>query len=150
MALDGWVEYPYSHINVAAWQAGVRLEAMSVDVETDGGAWAVLHTEAGYPAGLSRTMTLPLGTLPKGLTGRLRLRTNQEAYVDRLTLFRPLDPSKMRARSLDAAWADLRFSGRSPRILAGRPRPAALRLPDPRPQFPFKTLAGTFYALSAT
>lgn len=144
MALDGWVEYPYSHINVAAWQAGVRLEAMSVDVETADGSWAVLHTEAGYPAGLPRTMTLPLGTLPTALTGRLRLRTNQEAYVDRLTLFRPMPSTAMTVRTQDAAWAELRFSG-YPREYS--PDGRAPRLYDYQirdPQFPFKTLAGTF------
>ena len=30
--IDGWVEYPYSHVNFAAWQAGVKGQGFSVDV----------------------------------------------------------------------------------------------------------------------
>ena len=144
MAMDGWVEYPYSHINVAAFQADVRLQAYSIDVETRDRGWVTLQTEAGYPAGLPRTMTLPLGKLPAELTGRMRLRTNQEAYIDRLSLFRPIESESTHITALDASVAELRFSG-YPREYS--PDGRAPRLYDYQirdPQFPFKTLAGAF------
>ena len=37
----------------------------------------------GYPAGMPRTMAMPLPTLPQGSTA-IRLRTNLEIHVDQV------------------------------------------------------------------
>lgn len=110
LALDGWVEYPYSHIVLAAAQRGLRMEPLSVDVEVDGSGFVAVAPEAAYPAGMPRTMTLPLPKLPAKLTGRLRLRTNQELHIDRLSLFRPVDVA-LDVRALDPQSAELRQTG---------------------------------------
>ena len=143
LALDGWVEYPYSHIVLAASQRKLRMEPLSVDVETKDGGFATLLAEAAYPAGMPRTMTLPLGKLPAGLTGRLRLRTNQELHIDRLSLFRPAEVP-LTVVSLDPARAELRTTG-FPREYSpdGRlPRLYDYDVMDKTLQF--KTLAGSY------
>jgi hypothetical protein len=143
VALDGWVEYPYSHINLAAWQAGVRLEALSIEVEVAGKGFIRIQNEAGYPAGMPRITTFPLGKLPEGLTGKLRLVTNQELWIDRVWLFEPAD-AKIQTLALPASRADLRFVG-FPREYSpdgGAPRLYDYGIIDP--SFPWKTMAGAY------
>ena len=82
---DGWIEYPYAQTLFAAWQAGVAYEAPTIEARDGTGAWHVVRKEFGYPAGMARRMSMPLGTLPRG-TRALRLRTNQEIYWDRLAV----------------------------------------------------------------
>jgi hypothetical protein len=82
---DGWLEYPYAQTLFAAWQAGLVYEAPTIDARDGSGAWHVVRKEFGYPAGMARRMSVPLGSLPRG-TRALRLRTNQEIYWDRLAV----------------------------------------------------------------
>jgi tetratricopeptide (TPR) repeat protein len=82
---DGWVEYPYSQTNFAAWQAGADYRAPSLEARGADGEWTLLYEQFGYPAGMPRQMSLPLPPLPPG-TRELRLSTNQEIYWDRLVV----------------------------------------------------------------
>src|SRR6185295_16795737 len=57
----------------------------TVEARRANGQWKVLRREFGYPAGMPRRMSLPLGRLPRD-TRALRLRTTQEIYWDRLAV----------------------------------------------------------------
>jgi tetratricopeptide (TPR) repeat protein len=143
LALDAWVEYPYSHIVAAAWQLDLKLKPISVDAEVEGGAFVVLMEDAAYPAGMPRAMTLPLPTLPPKATGRLRLRTNQELHIDRASVFAP-DDAATTVRTLEATRATLRPTG-YPREYS--PDGAMPRLYDYGildKSLQFKTLAGSY------
>lgn len=85
LVADGWVEYPYSQTNFAAWQEGVTYDAPVIEVRDANGDWITLLDRVGYPAGMPRTSTYPLPTLPVGATG-LRLRSNLEIHWDRFVL----------------------------------------------------------------
>ncbi len=85
LVVDGWVEYPYAQTVFAAWQARVTYEAPTLEAKGRDGRWHVVAPEFGYPAGMPRRMTLPLGGLPAG-TRALRLTTTQEIYWDRVTV----------------------------------------------------------------
>jgi Flp pilus assembly protein TadD len=85
LVADGWIEYPYAQTLFAAWQSGAVYEAPTVEALGGDGRWRVVRKEFGYPAGMARRMSLPLGPLPSG-TRELRIRTNQEIYWDRLSL----------------------------------------------------------------
>lgn len=85
LVIDGWVEYPYSQTQFAAWQAGAPYQAPSLEARDAAGRWHTLWREFGYPAGMPRRMSLPLGRLPEG-TRALRLRTNMEIYFDRIAV----------------------------------------------------------------
>ena len=83
LVADGWIEYPYSQTVFAAWQAGLRYRPATLEARTGDGQWRILAEEFGYPAGMPRTMALPLPKLPPG-TDALRLKSNMEIYWDRL------------------------------------------------------------------
>ena len=83
LVADGWIEYPYSQTVFAAWQAGLRYRPASLEARGRDGKWHMVAAEFGYPAGMPRTMALPLPDLPAG-TDALRLSSNMEIYWDRL------------------------------------------------------------------
>ena len=82
---DGWIEYPYAQTLFAAWQAHAEYRAPTIEARGADGHWRVVRREFGYPAGMPRRMSVPLGRLPRG-TKALRLRTTQEIYWDRLAV----------------------------------------------------------------
>lgn len=82
---DGWIEYPYSQTMFAAWQAGASYEPPTIEAQTPDGEWTIVAPQFGYPAGMPRQMAMPLRYLPTGTT-RLRIRTNQEIYWDRIAI----------------------------------------------------------------
>jgi len=82
---DGWVEYPYSQTNFAAWQAGADYRAPTIEVRRPDGQWMVVLEQFGYPAGMPRQMSVPLPLLPRGAC-QIRISTNQEIYWDRLAV----------------------------------------------------------------
>ena len=83
LVADGWIEYPYSQTVFAAWQAGLRYRPASLEARGPDGKWRMIAAEFVYPAGMPRTMTLPLPNLPAG-TDAPRLSSNMEIYWDRL------------------------------------------------------------------
>lgn len=83
LVADGWIEYPYSQTVFAAWQAGLRYRAPTLQARGSDGLWHNLAVEFGYPAGMPRKMALPMPELPPG-TDALRLSSNMEIYWDRL------------------------------------------------------------------
>ena len=83
LVADGWIEYPYSQTVFAAWQAGVRYRPASLQARSGNGEWQTVAADFGYPAGMPRTMVLPLPDLPAG-TDALRLSSNMEIYWDRV------------------------------------------------------------------
>ena len=85
LVADGWIEYPYAQTLFAAWQAGAAYLAPTIEARGADGQWRVLRREFGYPAGMPRRMSVPLGRLPAG-TRELRIRTTQEIYWDRLAV----------------------------------------------------------------
>ena len=87
---EGWVEYPYSQTNFAAWQSDTTYEPASLEARDASGEWVPVAERFGYPAGMPRAMSLPIDALPAGSTA-IRLRSNQEIYWDRIRLARRSD-----------------------------------------------------------
>lgn len=110
LVVDGWMEYPYSQTVFAAWQSGVSYDAATLEVWSEATGWRILIEEFGYPAGMPRTMALPLPTLPKGVT-KLRMRTNMEIYWDRVRIVIENSPAKINHRELPLAEAQVKRSG---------------------------------------
>ena len=82
--LDGYIEYFSASSMYAAWQAGLRPEPPSIDAQLPDGTWKRVIDDAGFPAGLPRTIVVDLtGKLPPG-THRLRLNTNLQIYWDQI------------------------------------------------------------------
>ena len=85
LIIDGWVEYPYSQTMFAAWQAQAQYRAPTIEALGSDGVWQAVLEQFGYPAGMPRQMSVPLADLPAGTT-KLRVRTNQEIYWDRISV----------------------------------------------------------------
>jgi Tfp pilus assembly protein PilF len=108
--LEGWVKYGDSSANYAAQQAGLRLEAPSVQVLRDG-RWVELLHEVGYPAGLNHMMTLDVtGKLLPG-DRKIRISSNMELYWDRIFLGVHRADAHLAMAEVPAAGADLHFLG---------------------------------------
>jgi Tfp pilus assembly protein PilF len=123
LVADGWIEYPYAQTLFAAWQAGAGYRAPSIEARGEDGRWHMLRREFGYPAGMPRRMSVPLGPLPRG-TKALRLRTTQEVYWDRLAVGYALADAPGTAQTLPLAVARLASSGFPRREMHAGRRPS--------------------------
>lgn len=111
LLIDGWVEYPYAQTMFAAWQAGVAIEAPTLEARDEAGQWHVVAREFGYPAGMPRQMAYPLPPLPPGANA-LRLRTSQEIYWDRIAVaYAESPPASVRRQVLPIGSATLAAVG---------------------------------------
>ena len=122
LVADGWIEYPYSQTSFAAWQAGADFNAPTLEARAAGGPWVTLWKHFGYPAGMPRRMSVPLGTLPAG-ANELRLRTNQEVYWDRLSVAFAQALPEVRQRVLPLQAARVAKTGFPKRMTGAQRRP---------------------------
>jgi tetratricopeptide (TPR) repeat protein len=120
---DGWIEYPYAQTLFAAWQAHADYHAPTIEARGGGGRWQVIRREFGYPAGMPRRMSVPLGRLPRGTTA-LRLSTTQEIYWDRLAVGYSVAAPEATATVLPLASAALAQTGFAHRDLHPQRRPS--------------------------
>ncbi len=145
LILDGWVEYPYSHINFAAWQAGVEARALSVDrAAAPSGPWETVLENVGYPAGMTRSMALDVTEVLTEETNFVRLRTNLEIHVDRVRLGWERPDSLLRTTQLDFDRAELRFLGYPREVLPEGRKPEIYDYDDILPEVSWKTMGGRY------
>jgi tetratricopeptide (TPR) repeat protein len=84
LLMTGYVNYFSATSLYAAWQAGVKPISPYVEAQLPNGTWQRIPGEAGFPAGLERTIVVDLtGKLPPG-THRIRLVSNLEIYWDQV------------------------------------------------------------------
>ncbi len=86
LLMTGYVNYFSATSLYAAWQAGVKPISPYVEAQLPDGTWQRIPDEAGFPAGLERTIVVDLtGKLPEG-TRRIRLMSNLEIYWDQVLI----------------------------------------------------------------
>ncbi|MFW6170727.1 MAG: hypothetical protein ACODAD_09575 [Planctomycetota bacterium] len=110
LVANGWVEYGYSSTNYAAWQAGLRPKAPSIEVIRDG-QWVEIFHEVGYPAGIQHVMTLDVTGKVRPSDQILRISSNMELYRDRLYLAVHNPDERLALNEIPASSADLHFFG---------------------------------------
>ncbi len=147
LVAHGWVEYPYSQTNFAAWQAGITAQAPNLEARGADGVWREVYPSWGYPAGMTREMSLPLLGLPPGTTA-LRMTTNLEIYWDAIRIVGVEHNEGIRRIELPLREALVRDGGFALRIERPQKRPdydATRRAPlwDTRHQPGFYTEFGT-------
>ena len=142
--LDGWVEYPYSHVNFAAWQADLALSSLSLDRRDEHGAWQTFRQDFGYPGGMPRVMTLDVSELPRDGECVLRLRTNQELYIDRAWLAPDHGMEGMTVTELKASTAKLQLAGYPREYSPDGQEPLLYDYALMDPAIDYKTMAGAY------
>jgi len=142
---DGWLEYGYSQTVFAAWQAGKRYQAPSLEAKDRSGNWHPLLQEFGYPAGMPKQMAIPLTNLPLG-TNAIRLSSNMEIYWDRLQIVweeRLEDTSPITIQPITARIAKIGF----PKRTTGAQRLPHYDYKDRSPYWDTKFQAGFYTSL---
>jgi len=120
LLMTGYVNYFSATSLYAAWQAGVKPESPYVEAQLPDGSWQRIPGEAGFPAGLERTIVVDLtGKLPPG-TRRIRLMTNLQIYWDQV-LIDQSENAQARATEMPLASAALRFRGYPKQIEGASP-----------------------------
>ena len=112
LLLDGWIEYPYSRINFAAWQGGQRLSAPTFRWRAASDQpWQLLAEELGYPAGMPKTMVLDVSDIIADGARQFRIESNLELYWDRAFLASIKPPAPQQIHSIPLHSAILRDGG---------------------------------------
>ncbi|WP_348264729.1 FG-GAP-like repeat-containing protein [Telmatobacter sp. DSM 110680] len=86
LLMTGYVNYFSATSLYAAWQAGIKPISPYVEAQRPDGTWLTIPGDAGFPAGLERTIVVDLtGKLPEG-TRKIRLVSNLEIYWDQVLI----------------------------------------------------------------
>jgi hypothetical protein len=110
LLMTGYVNYFSATSLYAAWQAGLKEIPPYVEAELPDGTWQRIPGDAGFPAGLERTIVMDLtGKLPPG-TRRIRLMTNLQIYWDQVLIDQSED-AQTRTTEVPLASAVLDFRG---------------------------------------
>jgi hypothetical protein len=120
LLMTGYVNYFSATSLYAAWQAGIKPISSYVEAQLPDGSWQTIPGDAGFPAGLERTIVVDLtGKLPAG-THRIRLQTNLEIYWDQV-LIDQSDNAEARTTEVPLAQATLHFRGYPKQIEGASP-----------------------------
>ncbi len=110
LLMTGYVNYFSATSLYAAWQAGVKPISPYVEAQLPDGSWKRIPGEAGFPAGLERTIVVNLtGKLPSGVR-RIRLASNLEIYWDQALIDNGTD-GEARTEEVPLALATEQFRG---------------------------------------
>ena len=86
LLMTGYVNYFSATSLYAAWQAGIKPISPYVEAEMPDGSWKRILDDAGFPAGLERTIVVDLsGRVPAGVH-RIRLMSNLEIFWDQVLI----------------------------------------------------------------
>ncbi len=120
LLMTGYVNYFSATSLYAAWQAGIQPISPYVEAELADGTWQRIPGEAGFPAGLERTIVVDLtGKLPVG-TRRIRLQTNLEIYWDQVLIDQSSN-AEFQTAEVPLATATLHFRGYPKQIEGASP-----------------------------
>jgi tetratricopeptide (TPR) repeat protein len=110
LLMTGYVNYFSATSLYAAWQGGIQPISPYVEAQLPNGQWQRVPGDAGFPAGLERTIVVDLtGKLPPG-TRRIRLMTNLQIYWDQVLIDNHADGTS-RQTELPLALATEQFRG---------------------------------------
>jgi tetratricopeptide (TPR) repeat protein len=110
LLMTGYVNYFSATSLYAAWQAGLKEIPPYIDAELPDGTWQRIPGDAGFPAGLERTIVMDLtGKLPAGAR-RIRLMTNLQIYWDQVLIDQSRD-AEARTLEVPLSSAALHFRG---------------------------------------
>ncbi len=110
LLMTGYVNYFSATSLYAAWQAGIKPISPYVEAQMPDGSWRRILGDAGFPAGLERTIVVDLsGRLPEG-SRKIRLMTNLEIFWDQVLIDNHRQ-AESRTTEVPLASATLHFRG---------------------------------------
>jgi tetratricopeptide (TPR) repeat protein len=110
LLMTGYVNYFSATSLYGAWQAGIKPISPYVEAQLADGSWQRLPGDAGFPAGLERTIVVDLsGKLPAGAR-RIRLTSNLEIYWDQVLIDQSTN-AEAKTAEVPLALATLHFRG---------------------------------------
>ncbi len=111
----GWLHPSDSTINVAIGQGHDEPpKPLSLSVQDAQGAWHVVKSNLGFPAGRNKTCLIDLtGIFHAGESHRIRLSTNLEIYWDEIQWAQGLPETPLKITQLTPSYADLHYRGYS-------------------------------------
>ena len=110
LLMTGYVNYFSATSLYAAWQAGIKPISPYVEAQMPDGTWRRILDDAGFPAGLERTIVVDLtGRLPEGAR-KIRLVTNLEIFWDQVLVDSHAE-AESRTTEAPLASATLHFRG---------------------------------------
>ena len=110
LLMTGYVNYFSATSLYAAWQAGIKPISPYVEAQRADGTWVTIPGEAGFPAGLQRTIVVDLtGKLPAG-TRKIRLVSNLEIFWDQVLIDNNPE-AQTRTTEVPLTFATERFRG---------------------------------------
>jgi tetratricopeptide (TPR) repeat protein len=110
LLLTGYINYFSATSLYGAWQGGLKPISPYVEAEMPDGTWQRVLDDAGFPAGLERTIVVDLtGKLPAG-TRRVRLMTNLQIYWDQVQVDQS-EGAEARTSEMPLSAAGLHFRG---------------------------------------
>jgi tetratricopeptide (TPR) repeat protein len=120
LLMTGYVNYFSATSLYAAWQAGVKPVSPYAEAQMPDGSWQRIADDAGFPAGLERTIVVDLtGKLPAGAR-RIRLMSNLEIYWDQVLIDQSASAEATTAE-LPLSLATLHFRGYPTQIEGASP-----------------------------
>jgi tetratricopeptide (TPR) repeat protein len=110
LLMTGYVNYFSATSLYAAWQARIKPISPYVEAQMPDGTWRRILDDAGFPAGLERTIVVDLsGRLPEG-AHKIRLVTNLEIFWDQVLIDNHAQ-AESRMTEVPLASATLHFRG---------------------------------------
>jgi hypothetical protein len=120
LLMTGYVNYFSATSLYGAWQAGIKPVSPYVEAELPDGSWQRVLDDAGFPAGLERTIVVDLtGKLPAG-TRRIRLVSNLEIFWDQVLVDNHAE-AEAKTTEVPLAMATLHFRGYPTQIEGASP-----------------------------
>jgi hypothetical protein len=118
LLLTGWTDYAFSSDNVAAHQAGLRLDPPALQVRA-GNGWQTVDADVGFPIGRPQTLVVDVSRVG---AREIRLVTSMRVYWDQILVAdapdQPLPLVRVPLRSATLGWrgfsAEIAPDGREP------------------------------------
>ena len=111
LLLSAWIDYADSSSNLAASQAGVTITPPFLQVKNKRGEWQTVIEQMGFPAGLTKTMTVDLTGKFLSQDSRVRIVTSMRIYWDQILVDTTDGKAPTKITKLDAMSADLHWGG---------------------------------------
>jgi tetratricopeptide (TPR) repeat protein len=111
LLLSAWIDYADSTSVLAASQAGLTITPPYLQVKNKRGEWQTVIAQMGFPAGLTKTMTVDLTGKFLCQDSRVRIVTSMRIYWDQILVDVTDGKAPTRVTTLAPMSADLHWRG---------------------------------------